>query len=1442
MKRKRNGGRGPSLREFRSWFLGARFADKQNLRTCNSDASQPLGFEKLEDRLALTVVINEFLAENDLGLEDAAGHRHDWIELKNTSPAAEDVSGWYLTDDSSNLTKWQIPATAQTTSFAAGDTLLIYASGNNGEIGVVGSEIHTNFQLSQEPGYLGLVRSNGLTVEHEFNLYPQQTPDISYGTGVDVATFSTTTETLAGDNSTLTVISPTGANAARDDHWKDIGFDDSGWLSGTGSVGFDRNGDAPNLLPYIGRVLSTSEMDSNDGSPQYSAYVRYEFDVPDKEQLTELEMNLRFDDGFIAYLNGREIARANFAEDFIYPQPQWNSYAGHQQGTSSSSGNWNRIADADQTVTFDLTPYLQLLVDQGNVLAFHGVNSRSGSGGGTNRLDFFIDAELTAQRATGAEQVGFLDTPSPGNENGVAYDGFLVDTNFSVDRGIYSAAQSVTIEAIGADGALEPSATIRYTTDFSEPTLTNGFTYAAPLSIASTTVLRAKAFKTNFIPTNVDTQSYIFLSDVIEQNASDVTQPYATWGHDKEDGDNASGYNLDDESDWEMDPEIVSGNEAALINALQDIPTVSIITDWDNLWSGAALPGTGQDAGRVAYEPQGIYIHGRSSERPNSFEYFTADGSANVQAESVIEIQGHSSPGRWKSDKLSFQLKFKAPFGDPELNFDLFAGTTGGDSAVDQFDTLILDAQYNYTWHHANVSVQADYARFVTDQVTSDLQNLASGGGSAAHGRWVHLYLDGLYWGIYDLHERPDEHFSAEYFGGDNDDYYVVKHSTNDIDGLPYTWVQGGLAAEAAYDDLLIATRQNMADPANYEAVEQILDVQQFIDYMIVHMYAGNKNDWPHNNWYAAFDSAAADGQWRFHAWDQEHAFPTDDNGDSFTQSVDLTDFDIGSGNDDYETPAEVFVNLMDNAEFRLHFSDRAQELLQNNGVLTPAEAESVYQARVDEITQAILGESARWGDNRDANDPYTQADFLNVASGVLSDFFPNRSSTVWGQFDRVANDWLVDDLAPTWNQYGGTFTAGFALTMANPNGAGTIYYTTDGSDPRDRATNGPGSAAIEYSGGIPLNESTRVRARVFAESPGSDNDWSAEVNKVFTVDEPFSLRIVELMYNPQTSGDLEYIELLNIGSQTIDLAGVRITDFSTGGYAFGSQVLLPGERIVVPEDVAAFLTQYPTVTNVTSTAYSGSLSNGGETVTLLDAFGNVLQSFTYDNESPWPTAADGGGHSLEYVGPFNAGENPLDGSPADPFDNPANWEASAQDGGSPGTGSIVGGDADFNNDTAVTGVDFLIWQRNLGATSADHSTGDANGDQNVNQGDLVIWQSQYGASNAARLASSGSSASAPNAPAQRTEPANVEIPSTQLIDAAIAVASWDRLSPTSLSPAVDEPIINEPSVPALGYDDARLPGKVATETKDASQIDEDAKEDDDSPWLADYLVESVFG
>jgi hypothetical protein len=1423
-----------------------RSASNRNLRR----GKPGLGFEQLEPRLAMAVVINEFLADNETGLTDFAGEQQDWIELKNTGAVAENIGGWYLTDDSLNLTKWQIPAG---TTIAAGQHLIIFASSKN----LTGAELHTNFGLSNNGEDLALVMPNGVTIADAYLDFPAQLPDVSFGIGASSS--SSVTDTLVGASSSLKVISPTGENAAVDDHWREIGFNDASWLSGTRSVGFDRNADSVNLAPFIGRTLTTGEMSNT----QTTAYVRYSFNLADKDQLTSLMLSLRFDDGFIAYINGREVKRVNFGEDFARPQPQWDSFAGnHVQGSNVLVAN--RVEESDDAVAFDLTPYLSDLVNGTNVLAFHAVNSNSTSNSSTNRLDFLVEPILTATRATSTVDDSFMVGPTPNDDNGVGVLGFVVDTQFSHDRGFYDAAFNWAITTPTA------GATIRYTTDGSIPSLTNGTTYSGPISIDPATIpngnrgvvmIRAAAFKAGFAPTNIDTQSYVFLDKVIFQNGSGLPTS-GPWGFDK-DGDGNNGYRLDqDDKDWAMDPDIRNSVGAAqLIQDLKSIPSMSVVMDWDDLFGASPMPGTPPQIGTtpsgssaVAPVAEGIYLVGRSDERYSSLEYFNpSEPNDQFQVDAAIEIQGHSSPTRWNTDKLSFQVKFKFPYGDTELNHPLFTDTPDGENSTSEFDTLILDAGFNYTWTHSNLAVQTSFARFVSDQVAADLQNLASGGGQAAHGKWVHLYLNGMYWGLYNVHERPDDSFAAEYFGGNKDDYYVIKHSTNEAAppaGHKYSWQTGGIAAENAYQSLLNATRLVDADPSNaalYQSAIDVLDEEQFIDYMIVHMYAGNENDWPHNNWYATFNHVDVDGQWRFHSWDQEHAFPTSDNGDGFTQFADLTD----TGSEDSEGPGELFHNLIGNENFRLKFADRVQELMYNGGALTPGVAQDVYEARLAEIDRAINGESARWGDNRVPNDPFTRQDFLDVNSNnttgdlkaVVPDFFPVRTGAVIGHFE--AAGWIPTLDAPLLSQYGGEVASGFDLALTKPVGSpggAVIYYTLDGSDPR--LANGTlNPAALTYSTPIDLTESTNVKTRIFFNNAGTADDWSPLEDRNFSVAEDpiMGLRIVELMYNPPGSADdTEYFEILNTGTQTADLTGVQITEFSAGGYTFAGGSLAAGQRIVVVKSQTAFAAAYPSVANVAAGEFSGSLSNEGEFVALRGPgpASVLIQSFSYgdSNVSGWPADADGEGKSLVYIGPFDANEDPTSGSPSDPYDNPTQWQASTQLGGSPGSdgaASSIPGDYDGNG--TVETPDYEKWKTDFGMVVTAGTGSDGNGNGVVDTGDYTVWRDNLGATAPGASAGSGGGAAAFASEADdeevAVEPAQVVYPfesSALLVDRTTVAVETSLIDAT----AVDANLLAWRSSNADGDEDSAVVDDFSAASDEADAFDlAGVWEDDD--WLA---------
>jgi hypothetical protein len=624
----------------------------------------------------------------------------------------------------------------------------------------------------------------------------------------------------------------------------------------------------------------------------------------------------------------------------------------------------------------------------------------------------------------------------------------------------------------------------------------------------------------------------------------------------------------------------------------------------------------------------------------------------------------------------------------------------------------------------------------------SDLQNLA--GGRAPHGKYVHLYLNGRYWGLYNLHERPDESFADAYFGGDPDDYDVIKHNpTPDI-----AWAAGGVTALNNYNAMLAATE------TSYAAAEALIDVDDFIKYMIVHYYAAN-NDWSHNNWYASRNRVTLGGKWRFHAWDQEHAFPTSDNSDSFTVNYDSTT------KDDPSAPTAIHNNLMAFPEYKLKFSDHAQKLLRNGGQLTPTAAAAVYQARTSEIDRAIVGESARWGDNRAYTDPFTRDDWVAITGGVLANFFPQRTAILLNQF--AARGWLQSLAAPEFNHYGGEVSSGFDVTIAKPAGspgAAEIYYTTDGSDPR--LAGGAANPTAMHSEGpvsIDIDSAIRVKARI-----KNGSEWSALIDAIYTLPELHPVRITELHYHPADHPgvtdpeDLEFLELMNTGSDPVSLAGMQIAQFAAVPYIFSSGInLAAGQRIIVARNPAVFQSVYGTSINLAPTGFGGAnLSNGGERITLFGPFGETLQDFTYHDTAPWPTSPDGGGRSLEIIDPL--------GDPTDP----ANWRASATPGGSPGTGGAPSIPGDYDGNGTVEPNDYDRWRSTYGSTTTAGTGADGNGNGFIDAADYVIWRKNLSVSQA-----SGSSlVSQDESPDQLSASGAAGVNSVALHDAAFNSAS----------------------------------------------------------------------
>jgi hypothetical protein len=266
---------------------------------------------------------------------------------------------------------------------------------------------------------------------------------------------------------------------------------------------------------------------------------------------------------------------------------------------------------------------------------------------------------------------------------------------------------------------------------------------------------------------------------------------------------------------------------------------------------------------------------------------------------------------------------------------------------------------------------------------------------------------------------------------------------------------------------------------------------------------------------------------------------------------------------------------------------------------------------------------------------------------------------------------------------------------------------------------------------------------------------WSERVAALYSVETPANasnLRVTELHFHPTdptpaelalapgtADGDYEFLELRNISNSVISLNGVEISGGIEFQFSNGSvNSLQPGAYVIVVRNMTAFAARYGSGLPVAG-QYSGQLSNGGEALLVSDAAHQPINDFTFDDAPPWPTAADGGGPSMEVVnlaGDYSLGTN---------------WAASATSGGNPGRQATEPGD--FDSDGMVDGSDFLAWQLGLGIAYA--------------AADLPIWRANFG---------HGAPPAAASATADCAQAMVVETPITSAMPKAqIADQSWEN-------------------------------------------------------------------
>ncbi|MCL1920443.1 MAG: lamin tail domain-containing protein [Kiritimatiellaeota bacterium] len=1078
------------------------------------------------------VRVNEVCADNGESLLTQAGKAEDWVELYNDSASAADLTGWYLTDNLRNLTKWQFPSG---TSIPANGYLIVFADGS--DVPLVNGELHTSFSFSKDGEDVALVRPDGTTVESGFT-FGRQLKDVTVGyqhkdivllaenaavqytvpnaagnaptkqgtsglgfvatqgsfnvtfykmksamgnvdtaiawtknpsqqNGTTVTSANTLSYRLSNEgtifpagafptgglgNDNFVVVAEGGIYVPSPGVWTFAVASDDGFrltISGHGQTFISEHPSTRGTGTTFGHFnfpsagvydvnltmfqdgggaslefavaqgtttawnTSTFKLVGDSSSPvqmagAFGAFIgtdvgaemknvnsrldaQYTFTLDAVEPVDAYMLHVRYSDGFSASVNGTPIASANMPSSLA-----WNSVA-----TGSLTVD-NIIAWKTYSIPVGV---LQAGV---NTLSVIALNNSASDG------DFFIQPKIV--QTTDALHLMYFKDPTPGAANAKGYNPPTPMVAASEPRGYKY--QPFTL-ALSCE---EPGTPIYYTLDGSMPSAANGTLYTAPFSVSATTVLRAAAVDPLAVWQNIDTVTYLFLTDVLAQPAIGNVPP-SGWPANGAVNGHRMIYGMDQTVVNNWRPQIYAG-------FTNEIPTLSLVTDLPNLFS----PSTG------------IYVnsgnHGIGWERPMSLEMIDPKRGVTkeFQIDAGMRIRGGYSR-RGDNPKYSFRFFFRSGYGTSKLAFPMFE-----DEGADLFGKFDLRCSQNHSWVEGS-----DDDIFINDISAHDTMRAL--GEHYTRGRFYHLYINGQYWGLYQTQERVENEFAATYLGDPDKSHYDAIRTSGGttatdgtIDGWQSLWnysMNYSMASAANYYRLQGLNPDGSRNPS----YPILLDVTNLIHrYFVTQtLRDGDSPIWGNsgpNNQAALYNRVAPEG-FKFFPHDSEWSF-----GSQGGTADDVTQWGANNGvpwpNFNQFNPTTLHVKLTENAEYRKTFADLVQKHFYNDGALTPENNVARFQNRMAQIYNSVCCESARWGRSQNNNgSSRTQANWLNRCGIVTNNFILPRNGHLINQFK--GNGWIPLLDAPVKRQPGRVHPYGKRIDVTCAN---TFYYTLNGADP----------------------------------------------------------------------------------------------------------------------------------------------------------------------------------------------------------------------------------------------------------------------------------------------------------------------------------------------------------------------------------------------------------
>ncbi len=762
--------------------------------------------------------------------------------------------------------------------------------------------------------------------------------------------------------------------------------------------------------------------------------------------------------------------------------------------------------------------------------------------------------------------------------------------HFSVSSGLFTNDFSLALTA-------DPSATIVFTLDGSVPSLTNGSAYAAPLVLTNTTRLRAVAIVSNQI-SRLSSASYIKLgNDLMGYTSSLPILIIENFGA-----------GTIPQKGW-------SGTGAGI----KQVPRQSAVwATFERMAGPSALTNSPEMFSDIGIRGRGAFS---STWRQKPYSVETLDAAGNERDVSPLGMPKHSD----------WVLYFPDPDDnkDPTLLFNTFPYELSEKTGHYAVRFRWVEAFINENGGELRLAdrrgVYAIVEKVSRGRDRLDFQKLSPDG---VMGSWL--------LNINRMDPEPETGWPAEN-GSTQPQFFHTAGPNRILQTAPNAAVVGDDEPQQSNGYLnfdnpngyTINTNQRAAIENWFKQFEDVLwnnalwrhpvdgyrkylDPVDFADYFVLNTLTRNGD----GLLISMFPWKGDDGKLRMGpAWDY--------NWSAYFVSG------VATGTLLHRPDRLWYKRLFADPDFLQLYIDRWWDM--RRGAMSDVGMDGIINRQAAEITteKAVL------------NGVVSAADWMNKLTQMKT-WLKTRANWIDGNYLRP----------PIFNVSGGDVPDGFQVVISGTNG--TIYFTADGADPRALG-GGVAPSAQAYQLPFTLNAQTFVQARI-----KNGTNWSGLTAAVFRTPQDFSkLAITEIMYNPPPFGavpgdDVEFLELKNIGTNTLSLGGLAFNAGITFVFSNGT-VLAPGQFFVLARNALAFQTKYPGL--AVNGIYSGRLDNGGETIRLATPLSNTVLSVTYNDRAPWPLAADGYRFSIVPKNTF-VPDNSDDGS---------HWRASSAAGGSPG-------------------------------------------------------------------------------------------------------------------------------------------------------------------------------